>query len=280
MIDAAKDKDSAWTALGNAKSEYKALVKVHDKAVDDRERFLNSFLEERPLFPASQAPAPTPATPPVEGDWRALSTGVLDLTGQQRDALTDRQILTLGALADFLEEDGFRGLTAQTAGDSDGDWLDYRAAAEVLAAYRVWWDDNRGGPLPFADADNCPADRDMIASLVDWRRRQESGDDAPKWGRWSEFEVTLEDGERVEVTYDGNRDKVFAGMIELRGPVSSTGYRCEFPRAVVADAESLQEYATNPARQLAEDLKKPAKAKSRGKGKAKAAQEADADPFP
>lgn len=119
----------------------------------------------------------------------------------------------------------------------------------------------------------CVADQRLMDQLRDYRARQATGHAAPCWGKWSEFTVTLYDGNTVEVLYIpeyiGN-----TAHFDFHGPVSDTGYKSHFwhgPRAV-----EIVAWATAHCNQLARDLAKAKEPKKRGRKAAKKAEAVDA----
>lgn len=227
---------------------------------------------------AVNIPEPEPEPGHNPDDWRAVRVEALtDLDAPHFLALAGREIDTLGELADFLGEDGFRGLTF-----ADDARLEFREAYKVIAALHLWWLDNRTDPIPFRDEGDCPADRTRTELLRDWLKRRRAGDTAPLWDRWSEFEAALEDGSPVRVVYDpgrlpgGGPDRFLSGHLDLYGPMSETGYYSHFIRLDDAESMPLDRYAEQFARKLAaETAKERANQERRKKREAKSKAKAE-----
>lgn len=99
-----------------------------------------------------------------------------------------------------------------------------------------------------------------LEAIEAFRQRQADGTAVPGWRWWSEFEVALARGQKVEVLLDPTwaPDVV---RLELWGPFPPTGYRNRFVPLPHPD-EPLPEFA----RRLAESFLTERKASRRGKG--------------
>lgn len=95
----------------------------------------------------------------------------------------------------------------------------------------------------------CRADEKIAAMIAEWRHRQATGDDLPRWGLWSEFDVSSPSG-TVRVLYC----KSWMSMcgidvheFRLHGPISSTDFRIHFENMTAADIPemSLEIWAAN-----------------------------------
>jgi hypothetical protein len=244
--------EKAKIPLNEAKVRLKA-------AIAKRDRHTRSLVEDHPLFDGREEEAkeaePAAATT-EEPDWRDQPVSVLALSEPQREALREAEIHNLGELTDFLAEDGFRGLMYGEHG------LEYDEAQKVHASMLLWWAETHGGAaVPYTDADDCEYDREATERLIDWIRRERTGDTAPGWFRRSEFSVQLEDGTEIRCVYMPGWSLGSIGSLSLYGPMTGTGFRSDFPREDVADKQTLLDYATTLARTChAERLKAEARA--------------------
>lgn len=262
-------------AVWEAEDKLDAAKKVASRAAADLKvatlrlrKFKGELKETHPLFDAHEPrPVPAAATPPAKADvdgWRDFEVNeLLDLSADQLDALAFREIETLGQLADFLGEDGFRGLQHGEVK------LSFEDSAKVLAAFALWWEGEGDGPFPVRDDGDCPSDRARTKSLVGWLKRCRDGERSPQWGEWSEFTVNLEDGREVAVRYEPPSGTGTAGHLAFRGPVTETGYYSHHLHVGENNGVTLRDHAEALARKYhAETSREAARTEKKARPKA------------